>query len=130
MKGLLYKTHSNSNEDGFFEAGNFYCVEMNGKKIHVIESWRNWEDASVQLIGPCDKSCCLAVELSESVEDVVMGRTLEVVEGEYVSTHWFFDKFIEEVEEEPMLEKVVAKINRWSKRYRWTRQRRLVTNFS
>ena len=75
-----------------------------------------------------------SVELSQAIEDLVMGRVTEVVaiveEEQSVPRHWFLDEFQEEMVEELIADKVVRKINRWAERYRWTRRRCLVEDFS
>ena len=134
MQGFCYQTREMWNDfpPVGFDAANYYCVETGGGKVHVIQSLFSWDGESVQLVGPCDGSCMHMAELSPAVEDVVMGRVREkVVQGEQlVPQHWFLDEFHEEIIEEPIVEKLIGKVNRWAKRYRWHPSRRFVADFS
>jgi hypothetical protein len=124
MKGLLYQSTSWSHDDGHDGGSNFFCVEHAGAKLHVIQGFSDW-DESVRVVGPCDGNCTPMTELSDAVECAVKGH--------FTPVSWADDKLPKEVvalEEEPATEKMVAKINRWAKRYRWTRSRRLIADFS
>lgn len=137
MKGLLYKTTSWWNDDfPSLDGSSYYCVERESGKVHVVQSFSGYNDERVELLGSCDGSCTLFVELSQSVQDVVEGRTVEVCDGYSIPaenptpTFYENDETVEESLQESLAQKMMAKVNRWSTRYRWTRQRRLVADFS
>lgn len=123
MKGWLYKeTHSLYCEDEYSYSTSFFCVENAGVKLHVVQDSSEHCGESIDILGVCDGSCMPQVVLSESIEYAVKDHFSPT----RVSENEFLREFIEEL----LVEKMITKINRWTRRYRWTRHRRLVSNFS
>jgi hypothetical protein len=93
------------------------------KALATSNKWRPFSDIEVFQVAP---------QTVEAIWHHIAGR--EEAHGttnNFIEEESFESSLEFELEaEEPFGEKVISKINRWSRRHRWTRKRRFVADFS